>query len=214
MKRKIFSKALALFICMATVISLLAGAVSAYAVGDIINSRATVSTRFKSSPYTSASGEGANGINGDIGMRLNIATEFTGVQFKLATYLQNDITADISVYKWIGSYISSISSSPVYTEQITLKDNAMQGVTFDRELEAGDYLFRLHNQTKAIAIYAYSSVEGFSGYVYRDGYPSTSNVIYPSMQILFPKKSDSYFLACSKPDDIVDGNHTSPSGGS
>ena len=98
MKRQLLTKILAVFICATTLFSLLAGAFSAYAVGDIADTRATV--RSKVSPYEASSGETVDNISGHIGVRLNINVPFLGFQIKLATYLQNDAEEYMSIYKW------------------------------------------------------------------------------------------------------------------
>ena len=206
MKIKKFSRISRAVICLSLIISLFTGAITAFAATD---TRA-VSARVKVSPYENATGESPVGANGTIGVRLNIINDFTGVNFKVATYLKDDIKADISVYKWLGSYAKSLDGGAVYTDTITLVDNATQGVVFDREMPAGDYIFVFHNYTGAVAMYSYSSVEGFEGYVYQQGYPVTENISYPYIQILFPARNSESFAPCSEPEDMIDGNHTTP----
>lgn len=207
MKNKLLSKSLKMFICLCLICSLFAGAISVFAATNTSNA---VSARNKVSPYTNPSGETPVTANGDIGVRLNVITDFTGVFFKIATYQKNGLTADISVYKWEGIYAKSVGNGAVFSDTITLKDNSVQGVVFDNALPAGDYLFVCHNYTGTIAIYSYSGVESFNGYVYNQGYPITENISYPLIQIGFPAKSAEYFTTCSKPEDIIDGNHTAP----
>ena len=208
MKRQLLTKILAVFICATTLFSLLAGAISAYAVGDIADTRATV--RSKVSPYETSSGETVDNISGHIGVRLNINVPFLGFQIKLATYLQNDVEADMSIYKWEGSYAKSVAKSPVATKKVTLVDNNYAGITLDEELPAGDYLLLSHNFTKSTALYYYTAVSGFTGYVYRDGYPMTQNITFPNVQVLFSKRATTYFTQASKPEDMIDGSYGAP----
>ncbi len=160
-------------------------------------------------PYTGNTGEAVFNMNGPFGMRLNVASSFTGVQFKMATYMAKDIEIDMSVYAWKGTYDKTIAEAPVAEGHLTLVDNAMQGITFD-EVPAGDYLFLTHNYTKAPAMYVYNSVENFKGYVYRDGFPVDTNVQYPVMQVVFNQEKDEYFMECEKPEDTVTGDHVAP----
>ena len=160
-------------------------------------------------PYTNQGGEGVFNMNSAFGMRLNVSAAFVGFQFKMATYMATDIEIDMNVYAWKGTYAASVAEAPVATGHITMVDNAMQGVTFD-EVPAGDYLFLAENFTKAPAMYVYSSVSSFKGYVYRDGFPVEKNVQYPVMQIIFSEEKDAYFMDCSKPEDTVTGDHVAP----
>lgn len=208
MKRKFFSKALALFICGITIISMIAGAISAYAATDT-GARAAL-PRNRVLPYEVNSAESVDAISGHIGVRLNVSVPFAGFQIKFATYMQSNAMADMSVYKWRGSYAKTVADDPVVSQTITLTDNAYAGITFDNELAAGDYLLLAHNFTTSTALYYYTAVNEFTGYVYRDGYPITENVTYPNIKVCFNTKHDNYFASCSKPEDIVDGTHTPP----
>ena len=106
------------------------------------------------------------------GVRLNVNAPFHGVEFNLATYTATDMEVDISVYEWKDTYLETIAAAPVASERILLIDNAMQGITF-KKLPAGDYLFLVHNANKAPAVYVFSEVTGFEGYVYKDGFPAS-----------------------------------------
>lgn len=161
------------------------------------------------SPYTSSTGKQVFDMNGPMGVRLNVNTPFTGVQFNMATYMSTDLAVDMSVYEWQGTYDDTVAKTPVASKRITLIDNAMQGVSFD-EVPAGDYLFLVHNFTKTPAMYVHTSVEGFLGNVYREGTLMTSNMKYPIMQIIFSKGADNYFLECKEPEDPITGDHTAP----
>lgn len=207
MKTERLSKSFKVVICLCLIISLFAGAISVFAATDASKS---VSVRNKVSPYTSPSGETPVTATGSIGVRLNVITDFSGVFFKIATYQKDDLTVDISVYKWEGSYAKSTDKEAVFTDTITLQDNKVQGISFDELMPAGDYLFLCHNYSGTIAMYSYSSIESFKGYVYNYGYPITENISYPAIQIAFPAKGTDYFSDCSRPEDIIDGNHTPP----
>ncbi len=160
-------------------------------------------------PYKSQAGEAVFNMNGDFGMRLNVASSFVGVQFKMATYHATDMEIDMNVYAWRGTYSSTVAEAPVASGHLTLIDNAMQGVTFD-EVPAGDYLFLTENYNKAPAMYVYNTVSNFKGYVYRDGFPVENNVQYPVMQVIFNQEKEEYFMDCSKPDDSITGDHVAP----
>jgi len=160
-------------------------------------------------PYTGNTGEAVFNMNGPFGMRLNVASSFVGVQFKMATYMATDMEVDMSVYAWKGTYEKTVSEDPVATGRVKMVDNAMQGVTFD-EVPAGDYLFIAHNYNKAPAMYVYNNVENFKGYVYRDGFPVETNIQYPIMQIIFNEEKDEFFMECEKPEDTVTGDHVAP----
>ena len=160
-------------------------------------------------PYTGQSGEAVFNMNSPLGLRLNVASSFVGVQFKMATYMATDMEIDMSVYAWKGTYDATVAEAPVAKGRINLVDNAMQGVTFD-EIPAGDYLFLTENFNKAPAMYVYNTVGSFEGYVYKDGFPWTSSVKYPVMQVIFNEEKEDYFMECSKPEDTIDGNHTPP----
>ena len=160
-------------------------------------------------PYASHGDEAVFNMNSPLGVRLNVASSFVGVQFKMATYMATDMEVDMSVYAWKGTYDATVAETPVAKARLNLVDNAMQGVSFD-EVPAGDYLFLVENFNKAPAMYVYKTVSGFEGYVYKDSFPWTSGVQYPIMQVIFNEEKEDYFMECSKPEDTIDGNHTPP----
>ncbi len=160
-------------------------------------------------PYTGQADEAVFNMNGSLGVRLNVAAPFVGVQFKMATYMATDMEIDMNVYEWKGTYEKTVAEAPVAKGHLTLVDNAMQGVTFD-EVPAGDYLFLTENFSKAPAMYVYNKVSSFTGYVYRDGFPVEQNTQYPVMQVIFSDEKEEYFMQCSKPEDTVTGDHVAP----
>ena len=161
------------------------------------------------SPYEGQSGEAVLNMNGPVGLRLNIASSFVGVQFKMATYMATDMETDMSVYAWKGTYDKTVAEAPVARGHLKLVDNATQGVTFDK-VPAGDYLILVENFNKTPAMYVHTSVSSFKGYIYKDGFPWTNGVQYPIMQVMCNEGKDDYFMECSKPEDTIDGNHTPP----
>ena len=209
MKSRAYKSIISVFLCFFIIGATLASTVSVFA-SDLIDSR-IAAPRKPLSPYESYEGEGATGMNGDWGIRLKLGASFSAVKFKLATYTATDAMARISVYKWLGTYLSSTSTEPQATAYLTLKDNQVQGITLDSPLPAGDYLFTVESPTRAIAMYTYSKVSGFDGYVYNNGYPVTESIYYPVVQVTFSEGAEDYFLPCEKPGDIIDGNHTPPS---
>ena len=162
-------------------------------------------------PYTNGKNKTPGNMTISYGMRLNVNAAFSGVQFNMATYEATDLSIDMSVYKWEGSYSATVANQPLASKNIVLVDNAMQGVYFDK-LPAGDYLFLVHNPSKAPAMYVYSEVTGFEGYVYKDGFPVSGTVQYPDMQVIFAEELESgdFYSPCSEPEDTIDGNHTPP----
>ena len=162
-------------------------------------------------PYTSGKNKTPGSMSVSCGMRLNVNKPFTGVEFNLATYTATDMEADISVYAWKDTYSATVAAQPLATERILLADNSMQGISFEK-LPAGDYLFLVHNANKAPAVYVYSEVTGFEGYIYRDGFPASGSVLYPDMQVIFAEEAANgdYYSKCSEPKDTIDGNHTPP----
>ena len=160
-------------------------------------------------PYKNSANEVVFNMNGPLGVRLNVTSSFVGVQFKLATYTALDMEVDLSVYAWKGTYEATVNEDPVATDRLLLVDNTMQGIVFN-EVPAGDYLFLVHNYNKAPAMYVYNNVDDFKGYVYKDGFPWTESMQYPSMQIVFNEEKDMYFSECSKPEDTISGDHVAP----
>ena len=160
-------------------------------------------------PYTTKTSEAVFNMNGPLGMHLKVDSPFVGVQFKMATYMATDLTVDMNVYEWKGSYNATVEAEPVAGEKVLLMDNAMQGITFD-ELPAGEYLFLTENYNKAPAMYVYTEVEDFKGYVYKDGFPWTTNAQFPVMQVICSSEKDSYFGQAAKPADSVTGDHVAP----
>ena len=160
-------------------------------------------------PYTTKTPEAVFNMNGPLGMHLKVDSPFVGVQFKMATYMATDLTVDMNVYEWKGSYNATIEAEPVAGETVLLMDNAMQGITFD-ELPAGEYLFLTENYNKAPAMYVYTEVADFKGYVYKDGFPWTTNAQFPVMQVICSSEKDAYFGQASQPEDSVTGDHVAP----
>ena len=175
------------------------------------NCEASAEVVIRVKPYTNAKNKTPGNLAISYGMRLNTNAAFSGVEFEMATYMATDLNVDMSVYKWEGSYLASVAKDPVVTQRIVLIDNAVQGITFDKQ-PAGDYLFLVHNASKAPAMYVYEEVTGFEGYVYRDGFPVSGTILYPSMHVIFAEElaNKDYYSKCSEPEDTVDGNHTPP----
>ena len=163
------------------------------------------------SPYATSKNKTPGSMSVSSGMRLSVKVPFSGVEFNLATYTAKDMEADISVYAWKDTYSATVAAEPLVTERILLIDNSMQGISF-KKLPAGDYLFLVHNASKPPAVYVYSEVTGFEGYVYKDGFPATGSVAYPDMQVIFTEEAENgdYYAQCSEPKDTIDGNHTAP----
>ena len=172
---------------------------------------ASADAHIAKAPYTSGKNKTPGSMSVSCGMRLNVTKPFTGVEFNLATYTATDMEADISVYAWKDTYSATVAAEPLAKERILLADNSMQGISFDK-LPAGDYLFLVHNANKAPAVYVYSEVTGFEGYVYKDGFPASGSVAYPDMQVIFAEEAanNDYYAQCSEPKDTIDGTHTPP----
>lgn len=164
------------------------------------------------SPYGATVSDGVVDITESVGIRLNVAAEVSGFQFKLATYHASDMTARYSVFAWLGNYADTIASEPKATGEITLADNAYQGITFD-PIAKGDYLFLVHGSNSTPATYKFSSAEGFKGEIYQNGFPLESDTQYfPEMKVIFSEElsGGGYFLDCEKSEGAVDGEHTVP----
>ncbi len=162
--------------------------------------------------FSGGEGEGVTNISSAVGMRLNLAAPFSGVDFKMATYMHTDYMVTISVYEWKGSYDKTVAETPKASEEIVMVDNAFQGITFDK-LPAGDYLIIAHNPYGGPAMYHFSNVSDFLGTVYLDGYPSDpSMTVYPECRITFAEDrgNEPYFLPCEDAEDAVTGDHVAP----
>ena len=173
--------------------------------------KASAGASVRVKPYTNPQGKTPGNMAISYGMRLNVNAAFSGFEFEMATYTEPDLSVDFSLYKWEGSYMASVANDPVVTKKIVLIDNAMQGITFEKQ-PAGDYLFLVHNASKAPAMYVFAEASGFEGYVYKDGFPVSGKIQYPSMNIVFSEEltSKDYFSKCSEPQDTIDGNHKPP----
>ncbi|MBQ7378222.1 MAG: hypothetical protein IJW70_00920 [Clostridia bacterium] len=173
--------------------------------------QASADAHIAKSPYKTSKGKTPSSMSVSGGMRLNVNAPFSGVEFNLATYTATDMEVDISVYAWKDTYSATVAAEPLATERILLIDNSVQGISF-KKLPAGDYLFLVHNANKSPAVYTFSEVTGFEGYVYKDGFPASGSVAYPDMQVVFTEEAANgdYFSECSEPKDTIDGNHTAP----
>ena len=173
--------------------------------------QASADAQIPQAPYKSATGKATATMTVSAGIRLNVTAPINGVNFNLATYHATDLRADVSIYAWKGTYAATVEADPVVSQRILLIDNCMQGIVFDK-LPAGDYLFLVHNASSTPALYTYSEVTGFEGYVYKDGFMVTSSVTYPDMQVVFAGEAENgaYFAKCEQPADAIDGNHTPP----
>lgn len=162
-------------------------------------------------PYANQTGEGVTNIVDSTGIRLNLNEAFSGVQFKMATYHATDIEITISIWEWKGSYEETVKKDAVASGRFLMIDNAWQGILFDK-LPAGDYLIMAHDPSSGPAMYGFSSVEGFEGYVYQDGYCVQNVTSYPEVKIVFSadRADGDYFLPCSKPQDGVTGDNVAP----
>ena len=163
------------------------------------------------SPYKTAQNKTPGNVTVSIGMRMIVNAAFNGVEFNLATYTATDMEVDMSVYEWKGTYADTVAAAPVATQRILLIDNSMQGISF-KKLPAGDYLFLVHNASKPPAVYVFSEVTGFEGYVYKDGFPVTGAIAYPDMQVVFAEEAagGDFYSQCPEPEDTIDGSHKPP----
>ena len=173
--------------------------------------KASAAARIPKTPYASTGAKAPSNITVSIGMQLIVNAPFNGVEFDLATYTATDMEADMSVYKWEGTYADTVAVDPVATNRLVLIDNSMQGISF-KSLPAGEYLFLVHNASKPPAIYTFNDTTGFEGNVYKDGFPALGKVAYPNMQVIFSEEApgNDYFSQCEAPGDSIDGNHVTP----
>ncbi len=172
----------------------------------------SVGTRVQQIPYTEAAGSAVTELNGSVGMLVDTAAPFVGVEFKLATYMVDDLQATFSVYKWQRDYDTTTSAAPVAEGRISLMDNAYQGITFE-EQPAGKYLVLVHSASGTTAYYHYPTVKACSGVFYKDGYAvNVATPGYPQLRMTFTEDlgSEAYFLPVTAESDDVDGNHTPP----
>ncbi len=158
------------------------------------------------------SGQKAINFTTSMGVRLRVAAPFSGVQFRMATYMQTDMQISISVYEWKGNYSATVEAAPLATGRFTMTDNALQGITFDK-LPAGDYLMLAHDPSSGPGMYYYSEVEAFEGVAYREGFAVDEAMsLYPQCSITFNRDlgDEPYFLPCEDSDEGVSGDHVPP----
>ncbi len=163
-------------------------------------------------PVVGGSSQKALSFASSMGVRLNVAVPFSGVQFLMATYKDPTIQISMSVYTWKGTYVDTVGEAPVATGRFTMADNAVQGINFD-SLPAGDYLFLAHDPTGTPGMYYHSVVEQYEGVVYREGYVSEASMnIYPQIHITCNQEltDGPYFLPCENPEVGVSGDHKPP----
>ncbi len=163
----------------------------------------------KVSPYGSGASEGIFEMSNSVGLRLTTTTPVSGMEAKFGTYYQSDIEVSMSAYEWKGTYKDTVAAEPVGTGRVTLVDNQSVGVSFAK-IPAGDYLFLIHNLSKAPALYVYGDVAGFEGVVYVDGNTGENITAYPVMKVHFTAEAEDYFTPCSASSDAPDGTHTAP----
>ena len=174
--------------------------------------QASESARIPVAPFINGTGEAVSEMSSSCGIRLNTNAPFSGFQIKMATYHATDLTITFSVYKWEGTYDDTVAKAPVAEDSFTMIDNVYQGITFE-ELPKGDYLFLAHDCSGGSAIYYYSRLEGFEGFVYKDGYLTEGDsAIIPEIKVIFAEDlgQSPYYSACEKSNEGVTGDHTAP----
>ena len=107
---------------------------------------------------------------GIMGMHVKVKAAVSGVGFSMPTWsVSGKYSANISVYKWAGSYRKTVSSEPIATKRFTaLNDNATNWLYFD-PLPAGEYFFAIEKTSGIVGCWCAADNSVSRGFMYLDG---------------------------------------------
>ncbi|MBQ9161660.1 MAG: hypothetical protein IJX74_00140, partial [Clostridia bacterium] len=106
----------------------------------------------------------------DVAQRMYVNGPFCGIGINLATHGTTDSDITLSVFNWTGDYEATVGSTPVLSKRFeNCTDNVVHWFDFGKTLEAGHYLFLLHDMEGKFAVYASQDNTGSLGSAYVDG---------------------------------------------
>ncbi len=150
---------------------------------------------------------GAQEVTGPLGYRVNLLGAFEGFGFTMPTWVTNDASCVLSIYKWTGAYSTTIANEPIAQKQFRyMKDNATNWVEFDTQ-EPGEYLFLITEPTGKCGVWINKEPVNPNGYLYINGLEQEGD---PELHIRFIEDVEKPFGACTPAADGVDGNHQAP----
>ncbi|MBE6694551.1 MAG: hypothetical protein E7589_07290 [Ruminococcaceae bacterium] len=147
-------------------------------------------------------------ISGRLGQRINIAADFYGAAFVMATWGNRGVDVTVSLYKWQESLDKTVGTAPILSERYeNVADNGVVGVYSEIPVAAGEYLLLASDATGIIAPYFNSSNAVSKGYTYIGDDEFISDLW---VRVRFAGKAPEVpFLKCEGlVVDKIDGTHT------
>ena len=139
------------------------------------------------------------------GMHLCVSAPFTGMSFCSPTWGTKDSSAAYALYKWEGSWSSTIAAAPLFTQYLTdMPDGATCWLNFPAQ-PAGEYLFALQDVNGTVGLWVYPKTVS-KGWFIQNGTEINGEA---RLTIAFASQADGYFTECGSILD-VDGKHTTP----
>ena len=129
----------------------------------------------------------------DVAQRAYVNGPFCGIGVKLATHGTKDSDITLSVYKWDSSYEKTVAADPVLSKRLeNCTDNIVHWFSFGKTLNAGHYLFLLHDMDGKLAVYASQDNSTSLGSAYVDGNETIRDVWFT---VRFTEKVEKPFIA-------------------
>ena len=121
------------------------------------------------------------------GQRVIVNAPFDAVAFCMPTWNSTNSSASIGVFEWADDFDTTINQKPKYEKALKrLRDCAVNTLTFDAPLPAGEYFFAIYNTEGSVGIWRYPMTKS-QGYVYLDGVEQTYDL---EITVYFTKKTD------------------------
>ena len=141
------------------------------------------------------------------GQRAILNAPFEAVAFCLPTWNRTDSQSTIGVFEWTGDFDESVKQAPKYEKRLdTMRDCAVNTLSFDEPLPAGEYVFAIYNTVGKVGIWRYPMTKS-RGFVYMDGAEAEYDL---EITVFFTEKTDDPVKKCTSIMQ-VDGTATPPS---
>ncbi len=140
------------------------------------------------------------------GIRISYLAPFDAVSVSLATYMQTDTVASLSLYKWQETYEKTIDADPLVSKTFEgVRDNQMHTMEFDT-LPAGEYLLMVADISGSLAVWQ-NEMTVSRGYCYENSNESRADW---RMTVRFTEEVEQPFGEIQSALAYIDGNYTAP----
>ncbi|MBP3665447.1 MAG: hypothetical protein J6K29_00200 [Clostridia bacterium] len=130
--------------------------------------------------------------------RANVKYAFNAFGFNMPTWNQTDSSCTVSVYKWQGSFESTVAGQPIASKRFDpMVDGNCNWVTFDPQ-PAGEYLFHISDASYDAGVWTNTVPEGSKGFLYLNGKEQRGE---PELQLRFTEAVEDPYGDCEPSQD-------------